>query len=97
MKVLAYLYKNLRDCVKDAEMNVDYAEDLEDCPELAEIMKYFAANAMNRLTKEYKDTKTLLDALLAKEKTSEIHCIAEVALEELDEWKDNILRCIEKM
>lgn len=97
MKVLAYLYKNLRDCVKDAEMNVGYAEELEDCPEMEEVMKYFAANAMNRLTKEYKDTKAILDALMAKEKSSEIHCIAEVALEELDEWKDNIVRRIEKM
>lgn len=97
MKVLANLYKNLRDCVKDAEMNVGYAEELTDCEELHEVMKYFAANAMNRLTNEYKDTKTLLDALITKEKSSELHCIAEVALEELEEWRANLLRRIEKM
>lgn len=97
MKVLVNLYKNLRDCVKDAEMNVGYAEELKDCEELQEVMKYFAANAMSRLTNEYKDTKTLLVALIEKDKTTELHCIAEEALNELDEWKTSLLGRIERM
>ena len=39
MKVLGHLYKILNDHAKDAAMLLDYAEELKNEPEIADIMK----------------------------------------------------------
>lgn len=96
MKVLGHLYKMMYDAVQDAEMLVDYAVDAIKDEKTAEYGKYFAANAANRLTKDYKEAKTYLEAIIAKEELAD-NIIATIALEKLDTWKDNIIHRIEKL
>lgn len=100
MKVLCYLYKVMYDAVKDAEMITGYVLELQKEENMEDMMKYFAANAVNRLTKDYKDAKALFETIVAKENISvEDHmgCVATMALEELDSWKDNVIHRLEKI
>lgn len=96
MKVLGYLYKILNDHAKDAAMLLDYAEELKNEPEMADIMKFFITIAAGRLTKDYKETKAVIDTVMEKLK-EEPDCIASIALEELEDWKNSLIHRIEKL
>ena len=95
MKVLGHLYKMMYDAVQDAEMLVDYAVDAIKDEKTAEYGKYFAANAANRLTKDYKETKAAIEAIMEKTK-EEPDSIASIALEELEDWKNSLIHRVEK-
>ena len=86
----------LRDHVKDTEMLLGYAESLKDKPEYQDIMKFFATAAASRLTKDYKETKAVIDTVMEKLK-EEPDCIATIALEELEDWKNSLIHRIEKL
>lgn len=96
MKVLGFLYKIARDHVRDSEMLLGYAEELKNEPEMADIMKFFATAAASRLTKDYKETKAVIDTVMEKLK-EEPDCIATIALEELEDWKNSLIHRIEKL
>lgn len=95
MKVLGHLYKILNDHTKDAAMLLDYAEELKNEPEMADIMKFFITTAASRLTKDYKETKAVIEAIMEKIK-EEPDSIASIALEELEDWKNSLIHRIEK-
>ena len=95
MKVLGHLYKILKDHTKDAAMLLDYAEELKNEPEMADIMKFFITTAAGRLTKDYKETKAVIEAIMEKTK-EEPDSIASIALEELEDWKNSLIHRIEK-
>ena len=95
MKVLGHLYKILNDNTKDAAMLLDYAEELKNEPEMADIMKFFITTAAGRLTKDYKETKAVIEAIMEKTK-EEPDSIASIALEELEDWKNSLIHRIEK-
>lgn len=96
MKVLGHLYKILNDNTKDAAMLLDYAEELKNEPEMADIMKFFITTAAGRLTKDYKETKAVIEAIMEKTK-EEPDSIASIALEELEDWKNSLIHRIEKL
>lgn len=95
MKVLGHLYKILNDHTKDAAMLLDYAEELKNEPEMADIMKFFITTAAGRLTKYYKETKAVIEAIMEKTK-EEPDSIASIALEELEDWKNSLIHRVEK-
>ena len=95
MKVLGHLYKILNDHAKDAAMLLDYAEELKNEPEMADIMKFFITTAAGRLTKDYKETNAVIEAIMEKRK-EEPDSIASIALEELEDWKNSLIHRVEK-
>ena len=95
MKVLGHLYKMMYDHAKDAAMLLDYAEELINEPVLADIMKFFITTAAGRLTKDYKETKAVIEAIMEKTK-EEPDSIASIALEELEDWKNSLIHRVEK-
>lgn len=94
--ILGYLYKLQKDNCKDAEMLLGYAETLKNEADMADIAKFFATNAASRLTKDYKETKAVIDTVMEKLK-EEPDCIATIALEELEDWKNSLIHRIEKL
>ena len=95
MKVLGHLYKILNDHTKDAAMLLDYAEELKNEPEMADIMKFFITTEAGRLTTDYKETKAVIEEIMEKTK-EEPDSIASIALEELEDWKNSLIHRIEK-
>lgn len=94
--ILGYLYKLQKDNCKDAEMLLGYAETLKNEADMADIAKFLATNAASRLTKDYKETKAVIDTVMEKLK-EEPDCIATIALEELEDWKNSLIHRIEKL
>lgn len=99
MKLLKHLYKVAYDDVKDAEMILGYAEDAIECGNTA-IAKFLANDALNR-TKHYTEVITMFHNLAQEEKADLEHdslgCVVCHMLEELDDWKDGIVKRLEKL
>ena len=66
-KMYKYLYKKMHDDLKDADMLIDYACKMKEEGK-EDIAKYFAENAMFRLTKSFKEAHTLLPHMRCKKK-----------------------------
>lgn len=99
MKLLKHLYKVAYDDVKDAEMILGYAEDAAAC-ENGEMAKYFANLALTR-AKHYEEVITLFNNWIKEEKINLDHdslgCVVCHMIEELDDWKEGIIRRVEKL
>ena len=66
-KMYKYLYKKMYDDLKDAEMLIDYACHMKE-EEKEDVAKYFAENAVYRLSKSFKEAHALFTAHATQEK-----------------------------
>lgn len=100
MKLLKHLYKVAYDDVKDAEMLLEYAEDAKENGHM-DIAKYFASDALNRASKQYDEIITTFHKLVEAEKVDMnkdcLGCLVCHMLEELDEWRDSVVKRLEKL
>lgn len=99
MKLLKHLYKMAYDDIKDAEMILGYAEDAIECGNTT-MAKYFAADALDR-TKHYTDTIGIFHNCAQEEKIDldkeALGCVVCHMLCELDDWKNDIVKRLEKL
>lgn len=99
-KMYKYLYKKMYDDLKDAEMLIDYACHMKE-EGLDDVAKYFAENAVYRLSKSFKEAHTLFTTHAAQEKgfteESVTHCLWDVQHEQMMDWYDKIAKKIEKL
>lgn len=99
MKLLKHLYKVAYDDIKDAEMILGYAEEAIEFGN-TNMAKFFATDALNR-TKHYTEVITMFHNLATEEKADLEHdalgCVVCHMLEELDDWKDGIVKRLEKL
>lgn len=100
MKMFKYLYQIMYDHVKDSEMLLDYAEKAKD-HEMMDIAKYFAQEAMDRLTKSYKEVHAMFTTLMTKESIhldkEPMGCLVEHMLDELCDWRESVIKRLEKL
>ena len=66
-KMYKYLYKKMYDDLKDAEMLIDYACHMKE-EGLEDVAKYFAENAVYRLSKSFKEAHALFTTHATQEK-----------------------------
>ena len=98
-KMYKYLYKKMYDDLKDAEMLIEYAEKMKE-EGREDVAKYFAENAVFRLTKSFKEAHALFAANATQEKgfteESVTHCLWDVQHEQMMDWYDKIAKKVEK-
>lgn len=98
-KMYKYLYKKMYDDLKDAEMLIEYAEKMKEEGH-EDVAKYFAENAIFRLTKSFKEAHALFTAHATQEKgfteESVTHCLWDAQHEQMLDWHDKIAKKIEK-
>ena len=98
-KMYKYLYKKMHDDLKDADMLIDYACKMKEEGK-EDVAKYFAENAMFRLTKSFKEAHNLFATYAKQEKgfdeESVTHCLWDEQHEQMVEWHDKIAKKIEK-
>ena len=98
-KLYHFLYKKMADDLKDAGMLIDYACELksEGCEDVA---KYFAENAVYRLSKSFKEAHTLFETHASKEAgfsgDTVTHCLWDLRHEEMMECYEELAKKIEK-
>ena len=99
-KLLKYFYKIMYDDVKDSEMLLEYASHAKECG-MTDVAKYFATEAMTRLTKSYKEVHTMFHNLMEKEnihiEKDPMGCLVEHMLDELEDWRISVVKRLEKM
>lgn len=85
------LFKKMMDDLKDGQMLMDWSKDLaKDCPEVS---KYLLEVAEARVTGDFNKTMTFVDTLFDKEMTKEFDFL----LDELEDWKDELISKMKRM
>lgn len=98
-KMYKYLYKKMHDDLKDAEMLIEYAEKMKE-EGREDVAKYFAENALFRLSKSFKEAHALFMTHAQQEKGFDeetvTNCLWHEQHEQMQEWHDKIAKKIEK-
>ena len=85
------LFKKMMDDLKDGQMLMDWAKELsKDCPEVS---KYLLEVAETRVTGDFNKTMTFVDTMFDKEMTKEFDFL----LDELDDWKEELVSKMKRM
>ena len=82
------LYKKMMDDLKDADMLLGWAKDLEKSS--AEVAKFLYASAKTRVTSDFPQAKQLFEQMCEMEKEKGSCYLREVVDEELSDWHESL-------
>lgn len=89
------LYKKMTDDLKDSDMWLDWAKELEESS--PEVSKFLYTAAKERLTVSFPQTMQLFEQICKADKSMEGNSLKDLLKDNLNDWYENLERKLKKM
>lgn len=89
------LYKKMTDDLKDSDMWLDWAKELEESS--PEVSKFLCTAAKERLTVSFPQTMQLFEQICKADKSMEGNSLKDLLKDNLNDWYENLEHKLKKM